>query len=428
MLKNYFDNVLIAGSGPVGVNLYINFNKGYAEKVGLKIRNSKNSELFLKNLKSNNNLIESTVSVNEINSISGKCLLENLYINSEELINEWDVLILCTPCDAYLSVLKDLNLKKLTRIKKIVLISPEFGSSLILKSFLKNDKTIEFISFSNYFGASNFSDDNHCLVITNALKKNIYIGSTHENSLFVRKIADFLGEFKINSICCKNQLEAESKNITLFVHSPFLLNKVSLDQVFDIDKTKRFLYKLYPEGPITMTVIHKMINLYQEILELYSAVNLPEFNLLKFLNDSYPVPENSISKNDIEDYLGFPQLKKEYLLYVRYASILIDPFSTPDEDGRYFDFSRVSYSRIYKDKENLWNIPRRPLEDYNKLNLIWHLTKLYGTRSDQIFELIKIYKDYYFNFIKIVGEKNIKESCKLTARNYDAEIIYSSLK
>ena len=46
MLKNYFDNVLIAGSGPVGVNLYINFNKGYAEKVGLKIRNSKNSELF----------------------------------------------------------------------------------------------------------------------------------------------------------------------------------------------------------------------------------------------------------------------------------------------------------------------------------------------------------------------------------------------
>ena len=52
MLKNYFDNVLIAGSGPVGVNLYINFNKGYAQKVGLKIRNSKNSELFLKNLKS----------------------------------------------------------------------------------------------------------------------------------------------------------------------------------------------------------------------------------------------------------------------------------------------------------------------------------------------------------------------------------------
>ena len=59
MLKNYFDNVLIAGSGPVGVNLYINFNKGYAQKVGLKIRNSKNSELFLKNLKCNNNFIES---------------------------------------------------------------------------------------------------------------------------------------------------------------------------------------------------------------------------------------------------------------------------------------------------------------------------------------------------------------------------------
>lgn len=287
---------------------------------------------------------------------------------------------------------------------------------------------IEFISFSNYFGASNFSDDNRCLVITNALKKNVYIGSNHENSLFVKKIADFLGEFKINSICCKNQLEAESKNITLFVHSSFLLNKVSLEQVFDIDKTKRFLYKLYPEGPITMSVIHKMVNLYHEILELYSAVNLPEFNLLKFLNDSYPVSENSISKNDIENYLRFPQLKKEYLLYVRYASILIDPFSTPDEDGRYFDFSRVSYSKIYKDKENLWNIPRRPLEDYNKLNLIWHLTKLYGTKSDQIFELIKIYKEYYFNFIKTVGEKNIKENCKLTDRKYEAEIIYSSLK
>jgi len=30
--------------------------------------------------------------------------------------------------------------------------------------------------------------------------------------------------------------------------------------------------------------------------------------------------------------------------------------------------------------------------------------------------------------MKTVGEKNIKESCKLTDRNYEAEIIYSSLK
>lgn len=37
-----------------------------------------------------------------------------------------------------------------------------------------------------------------------------------------------------------------------------------------------------------------------------------------------------------------------------------------DEDGRYFDFSRVSYSKFTKIKKNYGIFQERPLEDYNK--------------------------------------------------------------
>lgn len=423
MIKNYFENVLIIGSGPVGLNLYIYFKKGYAAKVGLKVRNSISTKQLLLDLKKNNGFIESIAANNEIASITGKYLLENLYLNFEELSNEWNTLILCVPCDTYLSIIKSLNLKRLNKIKKIILISPEFGSSLILKKYIDIYREIEIISFSSYFGASNFYNGNHCLVITNALKKYVYIGSTSKNSISLKKILMFLSDFNVKCICCKNQLEAESKNITIFVHSPFLLNKVSLDQSFGIDKVKRFLYKLYPEGPITKDIIHKMIRVYIEILELYEKMNISKLNLLKFLNDSYPVLENSISKYEIKNFMKFGQLKKEYLLYVRYTSILIDPFSKPDKEGRYFDFSRVEYSKVYKDNKKFWRIPRRPLEDYNKLNLIWHLTKMYETKSEYIFELIKIYKEYYSKFSETVGEKNIEEDSRIREREEEAQII-----
>ena len=79
-------------------------------------------------------------------------------------------------------------------------------------------------------------------------------------------------------VICKNPLIAESKNITIFVHSPFLFNDVSLNQIFLKDPQKRYIYKLYPEGPITKYSIQDMVNLYHEIMELYKKMKIETFN------------------------------------------------------------------------------------------------------------------------------------------------------
>ena len=42
-----------------------------------------------------------------------------------------------------------------------------------------------------------------------------------------------------------------------------------------------------------------------------------------------------------------------------------------DEILKYFDFSKVEYSKIFLDKDRKWCIPRRPAEDYSKLNLFF---------------------------------------------------------
>ncbi|MDI7027993.1 opine metallophore biosynthesis dehydrogenase, partial [Pseudomonas aeruginosa] len=62
--------------------------------------------------------------------------------------------------------------------------------------------------------------------------------------------------------------------------------------------------------------------------------------------------------------------RQEYLLFVRYAALLVDPFSPADEQGRHFDFSAVPFRRVSRDEDGLWRLPRVPLEDYRKLALI----------------------------------------------------------
>ena len=55
-----------------------------------------------------------------------------------------------------------------------------------------------------------------------------------------------------------------------------------------------------------------------------------------------------MDEGDIEHFEILPDILQEYLLYVRYTAILIDPFSQPDENGHYFDFSAVPFKQVYK--------------------------------------------------------------------------------
>ena len=234
-------------------------------------------------------------------------------------------------------------------MKTIVLISPELSSAYFIKILLekrgRND--INIISFSNYFGATNLAEGTYTKIIINALKGKIYLASTNVNDTEILKWVKYLKNMEIEGVICKNPLIAESKNITIFVHSPFLFNDVSLNQIFLKDPQKRYIYKLYPEGPITKYSIQDMVNLYHEIMELYKKMKIETFNLLEFLNDSYPVLEESLHIDEIKSFMDKPKNEQIFLLYVRYCCILIDPIQFLMKKGSILIFQKWNILKYF---------------------------------------------------------------------------------
>ncbi|GAB6169368.1 staphylopine dehydrogenase CntM [Clostridium carnis] len=412
MNKN-LKNTLIIGSGPVAINMAINLSKGFSEKIGIVARNSNKSIEFLKELRNNDFILKGNVAKKELSKIEGIYKLKKIYIGSSEIIDMWETVILCVPCNCYIEALENINFNRLKEIKTIILISPEFGSSILVSNYLsKYNKEFEIISFSNYFGATKYTSSRSLVEITTkAIKKKIYVASNLKESYKIQIIKIFLRELDIFCEILDEPLEVESKNITIFVHPAFLINNISLNQIFGYDKSIKYVYKLYPEGPITMKAIANMYSLWEEISNVYRKLKIKPINLLKFLNDdNYPVLEESIERRDIDNFMKYDRTKKEYLLYVRYSSILIDPFSTQDDNGSYFDFSKVPYSKVYKDNLGKWNIPRMPFEDYRKINLLYNIGNMIGVEMETTKYLIDMFNRYVNRFIKDKDKENINSN------------------
>lgn len=424
--KNTIDNVLIFGNGPVALHLYITLKKQDSNKVGIKVRDSLKAKNFLKELREEKFILEGQIQTKLPSVAYGKVYVENLIQENEKISDEWEKFILATPCDAYFSILESIPLISLKNLKSIILVSPELGSAYFLKHWLEKlgREDIEVISFSNYFGATNLLGESSTKIMLNALKKKIYLSSTNLKSGELNKWIQYLKNMKIEGIICKNPLIAESKNITMFVHSPFLFNEISLNQIFLRDSQKRYIYKLYPEGPITKYSIQDMVELYHEIMELYQKIGIETFNLLQFLNDSYPVLEETLHLDEIMSFTQKTREEQIFLLYVRYCCILIDPYSIPDEEGRYFDFSKVEYSKIYLDKENKWTIPRRPAEDYAKLNLLFYLSKYYGSTNVVMEKCLKKYEKFYHKLVLEKGIESVNKNSHIQQRDAEAKQLY----
>ncbi|ARC86023.1 hypothetical protein U732_1753 [Clostridium argentinense CDC 2741] len=409
-MSNSLKNTLIIGSGPVAINMIINLSKGFSDEIGIVIRNSSKSICFVEELKNNDFTLKGNVAKKELAMMEGSYRLQNLYIDYSNIEDIWETIILCVPCDCYIEVLEKLDFNKLKKIKTIILMSPEFGSSILVSNYLKlYERDIEIISLSNYFGATKYTSKEALLEITTkALKKKIYIGSTFKKSSKILVLKSFLKEIGVIYEILDEPLEVESKNITVFVHPAFLINDISLNQVFDYDKTNKYVYKLYPEGPITMKTIATMCSLWKEISNVYSQLKIKPMNLLKFLNDdNYPVMEESISREDIDNFTQYSKIKQEYLLYVRYCSILIDPFSIPDKEGKYFEFSKVPYPKVYKDNLGKWNIPRMPFEDYRKIKLLYNIGAMLDIEMKNTKDLIDVFDTHLNKFINDKGKENM---------------------
>lgn len=394
---NHSKNILLLGTGPVSIQLAVLLKKYLGCCVGIAGRASVRSEPFFAALQQNNRLVCVDVqNEKKHRHMRGKCFIDHVFQGYKTITGTWEMLILCVTADAYLEVLKQIDPKIIKQTRCVVLISPTFGSNSLVSHYLKElqHTDAEIISFSTYLGDTRWSSgepSNH--VITAGVKKKLYIGSNDTCSHHVATFCQLYKQIGIDLDVMGSPLEAETRNISLYVHPPLFMNECSLDVVFQKDNTKKYVYKMFPEGPITQYVIRDMLAIWKEMTAIMEKLNIKVINLLQFMtDDNYPVRLESISREDIERFNQLEQIHQEYLLYIRYTSLLIDPFSEPDQDGRYFDFSAVPIPQIFVNREGKWDIPRMPKEDYYRTKIIQGIGETMGIRCPTIDKCLTTYE------------------------------------
>ncbi|WP_347040324.1 opine metallophore biosynthesis dehydrogenase [Glutamicibacter halophytocola] len=72
--------------------------------------------------------------------------------------------------------------------------------------------------------------------------------------------------------------------------------------------------------------------------------------------------------------------------------MLIDPYSQPDEHGRYFDFSAIAFRPIFINDHGQWDIPRMPKEDYYRTKIIQGLARQHAVPCPMIDQLLGNYE------------------------------------
>lgn len=219
----------------------------------------------------------------------------------------------------------------------------------------------------------------------------------------------------------ESPIEAETRNISLYVHPPLFMNEVSLSAIFGDQDTKKYVYKIYPEGPITPLLIREMLAHWKEIMNIISKLHIKGINLLKFMtDDNYPVRLESLSRHDIENFPIFETIHQEYLLYIRYTSLLIDPFSEPDKDGKYFDFSAVPIRKMFINREGDLDIPRMPKEDYYRLKIIQGIAKYTDSSCPTIDKFILTYESKLEEVAQ--SHKEIRLSAAFAVQSFEEDL------
>lgn len=426
-----FGNTLIVGAGPAAIHMAVNVSRGWSNHIGLLNRIGPRTIRLRKELEQNNYLLTSHVQSAKYRHLSGAARLKHFYEGYEHIDDIWQTVILCTPSDSYKDIVNALKLDSLKEVKTIILISPGIGSNLLVNSQLKESKNrIDVISFSTYYAATKFESRNSSILstFTKTFKKRIYIASSKRNSTIVFDVKRFIESLGIRCEVVSHTVDAESKNITTYVHPPFFMNEFSLNEILSVRDSKKYMYKIYPEGPITQHSIRTMVLLWKEISALIQYFGAKPINLLKFLNDdNYPVHEITLSREDIESFMEVEQMKQEYLLYIRYSAILIDPFSIPDDHGKYFDFSSVPYKQVYKDQNGKWVLPRIPFEDYKKLKWIYGLAQKANTPMPQTLELIELFEKRLNEFIKENGKDFFDPTFFTDTTQNDVDAIWNEM-
>jgi staphylopine/pseudopaline/yersinopine synthase len=370
---NDFGRVLIAGTGPTSVQLAVMMKNHLGRAVGIAGRESQRSETFFSALEQSGGVLRVDVQNSTHHKLAGECEVDEVFRRYESVTGEWRTLVLSVTADAYVAVLDRLDRRVLQQLVCVILVSPTFGSNSLVQNYLRRrGANAEVVSFSSYLGDTRWWDGSPSQhVLTAGVKKRLYLGSSHGRSGDVEGLCGLHEQLGIAVDVMDRPVEAETRNISLYVHPPLFMNELSLNAVFGEPEPKKYVYKLFPEGPITPSLIRDMVAVWKELTALVEKMGATGVNLLRFMvEDSYPVRPESVRPEDIDRFEQLPVIHQEYLVYVRYASLLVDPFSEPDENGRYFDFSAIPIPQVFVDSAGQWDVPRMPKEDYYRTKII----------------------------------------------------------
>lgn len=404
---NLFGNVLVAGTGPAAIQLAILFKRWCKSHVGIAGRHSVRSAPLFEALRESNGQLIVEVSSVKLEALSGEERVDEFFYGYKNVKGPWDTLLLTVTADAFIPVLAQLQPELLDNLRCVVLLSPTFGSNALIRQYLKEQRcNAEVVSFSTYIGDTRLMADKppgH--VLTTAVKRRVYAGSSTQASQFVEAFLNLYAQAGIELIGANSALEAEAHNISLYVHCPLFMNPFSLDTIFNPSDTSKYVYKLFPEGPITPTLIHEMLLQWKEISVLSQKLNLTEINLLRFMvDDNYPVRPESLSRQEIDQFTELDSIHQQYLLYVRYASLLIDPYSEPNQHGKYFDFSAVPIRTVFVNHDGAWDIPRMPKEDYYRIKIIQGIARGANVPCPTVDTFIERYEQYLVKSSRLLKE------------------------
>ncbi|MBT2292744.1 opine metallophore biosynthesis dehydrogenase [Paenibacillus albidus] len=402
---NHFQRILLLGTGPASVQLAVTFKKHLKCQLGIAGRKSVRSADFFRSLEQNEDLIHASIQNEQHRVMAGTCRIDQVFQGYETIEGNWDTLIFAVTTDAYIEVLQQINDKLLQNVNCMVLISPTFGSGSLVRHYMRSvNPAVEVISFSTYYGDTRWMHgrvSNH--VITTGVKNKICLGSTHPSSGHLNRLNEVMKHSGIALNVLESPFEAETRNISLYVHPPLFMNDYALSAIFEETDIPRYVYKLYPEGPITQEVIRDMLAQWKEIMDITDKLSIQRLNLLQFMtDDNYPVRPESLSRQDIESFGQLERIHQEYLLYIRYTSLLIDPFSQPDQEGKYFDFSAVPIRAMFINNEGCLDIPRMPKEDYYRIKMIQGIAKYLEVDCPTLDKFAQTYE----NKIKAVARLN----------------------
>ncbi|MGE8033914.1 hypothetical protein B1B04_09495 [Lysinibacillus sp. KCTC 33748] len=427
----FFKKVLLLGTGPTSVQLAVNFRNHFNSKVGIAGRKSSRSNMFFEKTIKQQLTLKAHIQNKQHQSAAGECVIDCLFKGYNTISGDWDTIVLSVTTDAYIAVLSQIDIQVLKQAKCIILISPTFCSNQLISNYLKQiSSCVEVISFSTYYGDTRWLNgvpSNE--VLTTGIKKTVYIGSNQSKSEHMDKLSELFCQLGIHVKVLASPLEAETRNISLYVHPALCMNDFSLKAIFEEQGTIKYVYKLYPEGPITYTMIRHLLNHWKEMMKIVTHVNIQPLNLLKFMvDDNYSLQPLSIARQDIEDFEKLESIHQEYLLYIRYASLLIDPFSKPDQEGRYFDFSAVPIKRIFLNHEGIWDIPRMPKEDYYRLKIIQGVARALKIKSPTIDQFIFTYEQKLRQVVASSSEKmSFSEAFQIKTFSKDINMICKEL-